>query len=291
MNTPDESTPAPPSPALPPDAPTPRTDMQAGIEVFDKNGQPYNADLVDADFARQLERELIEAHFKTDCDAEEKHGCTLAKTTKPAPSDGELVEMLRAELQDCELARKRYLELCEQKDRELAAAQQEVERLKDTIETQKKIIATIRDTFDQDLLMRCEKAEHEIEVNFKIAEFANAQLAAVTRERDMVTKLLETIGDAEKAMSNTAANYAADLTAANADAARLAETLERIKDRFITERDGITGNTCLGVNDEYFGVEQGDWVLQALSAHARLASPGQGATKTDNRSTTNSDEP
>ncbi len=42
-------------------SPTPRTDAQVPIQIHDKNGIPYMSDLVDADFARTLERELTEA--------------------------------------------------------------------------------------------------------------------------------------------------------------------------------------------------------------------------------------
>lgn len=44
-----------------PERGTPRTDAQAPVTIHDKNGIPYTSDLVDADFARQLERELQQA--------------------------------------------------------------------------------------------------------------------------------------------------------------------------------------------------------------------------------------
>lgn len=44
--------------------PTLETDAESGIEMFDENGQSYISQVVDADFARKLERERDEARNK-----------------------------------------------------------------------------------------------------------------------------------------------------------------------------------------------------------------------------------
>ena len=38
--------------------PTPLTDAQMPVEIYDEAGQQYDSTLVDRDFARQLERDL-----------------------------------------------------------------------------------------------------------------------------------------------------------------------------------------------------------------------------------------
>jgi hypothetical protein len=44
--------------------PTLETDAESGIEMFDENGQSYISQVVDADFARKLERERDDARNK-----------------------------------------------------------------------------------------------------------------------------------------------------------------------------------------------------------------------------------
>ena len=58
---------------------TPETDAESGIEMFDENGQSYISQVVDADFARRLERERDEAREVVSrieeifCDGEDTH--------------------------------------------------------------------------------------------------------------------------------------------------------------------------------------------------------------------------
>lgn len=66
------------------DIPTPRTDVNTPVGVYDKNGQFYAANLVSADFARGLERELAEAEKERvrmrDWAQEERRGRLSAET-------------------------------------------------------------------------------------------------------------------------------------------------------------------------------------------------------------------
>jgi len=108
---------------------------------------------------------------------------------------------------------------------------------------------------------------HEIPCDVQLAnqrDQLRAQLAAANEHKDdWMAK--------HYAIQSEMAKVAPDLRATGA-----VEALEGLKDRFVKTTDGITGDTCLDVTDEPFGVDQGDAVLQAHAALTALLAKWEG---------------